>query len=45
MGRNQHLPNTCTEPGTTAQFVSNLHNLERCYLSVSDGLSHLAQVK
>lgn len=45
MGRNQHLPSTCAEPGTPVQFVFNLHNLERYYLGVSEGLSHLAEVK
>lgn len=45
MGRNQGLPSTCAEPGTAVQFAPNLHNLERYYLGVSEGLSLLAEVK
>lgn len=45
VGRNQGLPSTCPAPGTAAQFAPNLHNLERYYLGVPEGLSLLAEVK
>lgn len=45
VGSNQGLPSTCAEPGTAVQFAPNLHNLERYYLGVSEGLSLLTEVK